>query len=166
MNESWVLRSDRGKLKTVGIWLVWIISAVVHQTIALAGIPVLSTFLIFTLISIFQGLNIAVPSNLASKLLTQVPGYPIQALLALILGLVLGRYFQRRVMLWVWVLPLALFCFVLLFPPLNGSSIFGPYFASQANHHATIRDQLSWSILVVPSLAYSLGGKLAKPKQL
>jgi hypothetical protein len=165
MTEEWLIRSDREKLKSAGIVLIWVVSAIVHQIIGLAGIPVLSAFLVFTLCSIAEGLNPAVPHYLASRLLTQIPGFPIQACLGFLMGLILGRYSQRRVILWVWVVPLILFCLVLLFPQIYGSSLFGPYYSPDDHHKSTLLERLSWSILFIPSASYALGAKLAKPRR-
>jgi hypothetical protein len=162
MTQEWLLRSDREKLNSVRIILLWIVSAIVHQIIGLIGIPVLSAVLIFPLCHLAQSMSPAIPSGLASRLLTQIPGFPIQACVGLLLGVILGRYSQRRIMLWVWVLPLLLFCFALLFPPLNGSSLFGPYYSPEAHHKSTFLEHLSWSILFIPSATYALGAKIAR----
>jgi len=164
MTEEWLKRSDREKWRVAGIALAWIASCIVHQIISLVGIPVLSAFLTFTLCSIAQSVTHSVPSGLASKLLTQIPGFPIQAILGFLLGLSLGNFSQRRVMMWVWVLPLILFCIALLFSPLNGSSQSGPLYPPEAHHKSTLLEQLSWSILFIPSAAYSLGAKSARPR--
>lgn len=158
------MQSDREKLKTAGVALIWIASAIVHQTIGLIGIPVLSTFLVFTLISIAHSFSPTISDHLASKLLTQVPGFPIQAAVGLLAGFLIGRFPQRKIILWVWVLPLILYCVALLFPPINGSSLFGPYYPPEAHHKSTLLEQLSWSILFIPSAAYALGAHIAKPR--
>jgi len=164
MTQEWLMKSDKEKLRAAGVVVLWIVSAIVHQTISLIGIPVLSAFLIFTACSMAQGLSPVFSSHLASRLLTQTPGFPIQACLGLLLGFVLGRYSQRKVMLLVWVLPLVIFSFVLVIHPMNGSPAFGPFYLQEARHKATFLEQLSWLIVVIPSAAYALGAKLAKPR--
>ena len=163
MSESWLIQPDREKWRTAWVALVWSVSAVVHQFIGLVGIPVLSAFVIFTLCSIARGLNLAFLQYLEGSLLTQIPVYPVQASIGLLTGFVLGRYSQRRIILWIWVLPLILFCLALIFEPMNGSAVFGPYYFSETHHESTLLGRLSWSILFIPSAAYALGAKIAKP---
>lgn len=164
MTQEWLVKSDQEKLKTAGIVFLWILSAIIHQTIGLVGIPVLSTVMVSSFCSIVQGSSPLFPPHLAGRLLTQIPGYPIQASLGILLGFILGRYSQRRVILSVWILPLVIFCLVLLIRPMDGSPAFGPYYLPEANHKTTLLEQLSWLIVVIPSAAYALGAKLAKPR--
>jgi hypothetical protein len=163
MTEEWLIRSDREKFRIAGIRLLWVISALVHQAIGLFGIAVLSAFLVFTVRSIVVGFHVAIPALSASAILTQTPGFPVQACLGLLLGLILGRYSQRKIILWVWVLPFALFIYVLFFPPLDGS-MFGPFYPPEAHHIPSMPERLSWSIIFIPSAAYALGAKLARAR--
>jgi hypothetical protein len=162
MKEELLVRSDTGKFRTSGMMLLWVVSALVHQIIGLLGIPVLSAFVLFTFGSTAEALHLSFTAHSASAILTQIPGYPVQACLGLILGLILGRYAQRKVIVWVWVLPLILFVSVMLFPPLYGSAAFGPYYPPDAHHVPSLAERLSWLIVLIPSAAYATGAKLAR----
>jgi hypothetical protein len=108
-------------------------------------------------------------------LLTENPFYPVQILAGLYLGWLLGRRFQHRSMLWIWVLPLAVLCYALIAVP-----ILVPAWTSILARPSTIRSRLSyyfgWGcqprahcidqlLITMPfyaSAAYSLGALLAR----
>src|SRR5208283_4378368 len=51
-------------------------------------------------------------SHLVHRVLTANPFYPVQIATGLCFGWVLGRRWQHRAMVWVWVLPLMVLCYV------------------------------------------------------
>jgi hypothetical protein len=148
------MQSGHEKLRTVG-------SAVAHQLISTVGVILLSGELVFLFCSIARSLSSYFTPKLASKILTQIPGFPIQATVGLLLGFIIGKFAQRKVMVWVWVLPLVLFAATALYPPLGGS-LFGPYSVPNAGRQISLLDRLSYALPFIASAAYALGAKITK----
>lgn len=108
-------------------------------------------------------------------ILSETPYYPAQIVVGLGLGWSLGRRFQQRVMLWVWVIPLAILCYaVISFTPEWTSVLEGPaasasrlshYFGWQGSIRGHCRDVHCMDQLVITmpfyaAVAYSIGGWL------
>jgi hypothetical protein len=64
-------------------------------------------------------------------------------------------------MVWVWVLPLALFCLTVVFPPMNGGALFAHYGDSAVPANRLL-SALSYSFPFVTAAAYSVGAKVAE----
>ncbi len=147
-----------GLLRTTG-------SAIAHQLISTLGVMVISGELVFTLCSVARIWNPSVPSKLASRILTEIPGFPVQAAIGLLLGFLLGRYLGRwvmvRVMVWMWLLPLALLCLAIVLPPGNGAPLFALHAGGSSSSASRFLDALSYSLPFVAAAAYSLGAKVA-----
>jgi len=148
-----------GILRTTG-------GAVAHQLISTLGVMVLSGQLIFTLCAIARTWNPSISPRLASRILTEIPGFPVQAVIGLLLGFLLAEFFRRwvmpRVMVWMWVLPLALLCLAVLFPPMNGASLFAHYAGGSTVPANRFLSALSYSFPFVAAAAYSVGAKVAE----
>jgi hypothetical protein len=149
------------KLRTAGEIMKTIGSAIVHQLISTVGVILLSGQLVFLFCSIARNWSPYFTPKLASRILTQIPGFPIQAAVGLSLGFIFGKFAQRKVMVWMWVLPLVLFVATALYPPLGGS-LFGPYSAPDAGKQISLLDRLSYSLPFIASAAYALGAKLTR----
>lgn len=111
----------------------------------------------------------------AHWLLTENPFYPVQIALGLYLGWLLGRRFQHRSMLWIWVLPLAILIHAvataptlipewtsILARPVTLQSRLSYYFARGCQVRAHCLDQLVITMPFYASLAYSVGALLAR----
>jgi len=145
-------------LKSTGI-------VIAHQLISTLGVLIISGQLVFTFCAVARTWNPSVPAKLASKILTGIPGFPVQAVIGLVLGFLLARFFGRwvmvRVMVWMWVLPLILFGLAVLFPPMHGAPLFAPYARGNSGPANTFLSVLSYSFPLVAAAAYSLGAKVA-----
>jgi hypothetical protein len=145
---------------------------VFHQIIGTWGIAVLAAFGLFSLFD-------ALPDNAHWKpsihfvhwVLTENPFYPVQIVAGLYFGWLLGRRFQHKAMLWIWVLPLAILSYFLIVTPvwtsvLAGTSTIGVrlshYFGWGCQPRARCLDQLVVTMPFYASVAYSLGALLAR----
>jgi hypothetical protein len=167
LSEAWLIKSDREKLKAVVVALDWVGSAILYQVIGLIAAPVMSGVLVYSFVSLLHGLQPAISLEWRSRLLTQTPGFPVQAVVGFLFGVWFGRFSppsKRKLMVWVWVLPLILFISVLLIQPLNGSGMFGKFYPPEAHHKSTFLELMSWLILVIPSAAFALGAKVVRPR--
>jgi hypothetical protein len=167
LSEAWLIKSDREKLKAAIAGLDRIGSAVLYQVMGLIAAPVMSGVLVYSIISLLHGLQPTISLEWRSSLLTQTPGFPVQAVVGFLFGVWFGRFSppsKRKLMVWVWVLPLILFISAIVTQPLNGSGMFGPFYPPEAHHKSTFLELMSWAILFIPSVAFALGAKVVRPR--
>jgi hypothetical protein len=153
---------------------------VMHQFIGMWG-PGMVAYFLGT--SVYEDLDLFhwYPSTrYLYRILSGNPYYLAQIVVGLGLGWSLGRRFQQRSMVWVWVIPLMILCYaVISFTPEWTSVLAGPS-TSRLSHYfgweGTIRghcrdshcmDQLVITMPFYAAVAYSIGGwfGLKHPKQ-
>jgi hypothetical protein len=155
---------------------------VAHQIVGTWGIAFFAAFALFSLLDVIPHFAEWKRSmRFVHWVLTENPFYPVQLLTALYVGWRLGRRFQHKSMLWVWVLPLAVLCFALiafnpewtsvLARPSTVGSRLSHYFGWGCQPRAHCLDQLVITMPFYSSVAYSLGALLArnalkKPRQI
>jgi hypothetical protein len=146
-----------------------------HQFIGMCGIPFAAP-VIFSLgfkVLLFYGHRY--PQRTFSSILTETPYFPVQVIFALILGWLLGRALRHQSIVWVWVLPCAILCYLVatatvlnpgwisvLARPGLGESRFSYYFGWGCQPAAHCLDQLLVTMPFYSSLAYSLGAVLGR----
>jgi len=141
-------------------WIADAFSFLFHQVLSTFGVVVLSAILIYTLWSIFHLVSPSADLGRASSLLTDTPGFPIQVVLGLALGFVLGKTRYRRVMEWVWILPFAILVFAIVFEPRNYSSLVAHFLGGGCRPSGHCFDQLLFTLPCFVSVSYSVGAKL------
>jgi hypothetical protein len=156
------MQSGHDNLKTAGGVLRAIRGVVSHLAISTMGVIFLSNVLISFLYTLAHIWYPSVTSRQVHWILTEVHGFPVQAAFGLLLGFVLAKYMRRKVMVWIWVLPLAFLCIAILFSPRYYSSIFDHFFGSGCTPAGHCFDQLGLTMPLVSSAAYSLGAKLRR----
>jgi len=154
---------------------------VVHQIVGTWGIAFLASFGLFSLFdAIPDFLGWKPPVRFVYWLLTENPFYPAQIVAGLYLGWLLGRRFQHKSMLWIWVLPLAALCCALMVGPIGLFPQRIPQWTSALARHSAVGSRLSYYfgrgcqprahcvdqlLITMPfyaSAAYSLGALLAR----
>ena len=157
---------------------------VAHQIVGTWGIAFLAAFGLTSLLDwIPDSVGWKPSMRFVHWLLTENPFYPVQIAAGLYLGWLLGRRFQRKSMLWIWILPLVALCYALmvgliLIPewtsvlarPKTFGARLSHYFGWGCQPRAGCLDQLMLTMPFYASAAYSLGALLArnslkKPKQ-
>jgi hypothetical protein len=121
---------------------------------------VLSHVLLFFLFKLIHALGGAVTIEQLHRTLTGIHGFPMQAAVGLLVGFVLATYMQRRMMVWIWLLPLAFLCIGIIFVPKDYSSVWGHFFGTECNVSGHCYDQMLFTMPLVASAAYSLGATL------
>ena len=149
---------------------------VMHQLIGTFGAATIAAFLVNFSFKLLHPLDASLfTSHNASVLLTELPYFPAQIILAAWLGFWLALRVQHRVMLWVWVLPLLVLCYAVIVGPiftpestsvlmLSGSSpaTFSHYFGSGCNPEKLCEDQLMITMPFYAASSYSVGALLGK----
>jgi hypothetical protein len=143
-----------------------------HQVVGTWGIAFLAAFGLFELFDVLTAISPWKPPMRAVHwVLTENPFYPVQIVAGLYVGWLLGRRFQHKCMLWIWIFPLAILAYAFVATNLNSSVLF---------HHDSIQARLSfyfgWGckprercivqlLITMPfyaSVAYSLGAFVAR----
>jgi hypothetical protein len=84
-----------------------VLAFVVHQIVGTWGIAFLAAVGLTSLFDLIPDSASWKPSmRFVHWLLTENPFYPVQIMAGLYLGWRIGRHFQHKSMLWIWVLPL------------------------------------------------------------
>jgi hypothetical protein len=149
-----------------------------HQFIGTWGVAMAAVPLAFFSFEILRPLN---PHLFASHnvhvLLTELPYFPMQIILALWSGWSFNRRFHHGSMLWVWVLPFLILCYAVVAVPTltpdqvftsvvmqagGNQSAFSHYFGSGCRVEDRCVDQLVITMPFYVSVSYSLGALLAQ----
>ncbi len=139
------------------------LSICLHLSISIIGVLLLSNLATFFL---FKCAHSFFPSITIQQLrwtLTGVHGFPVQAVVGLLAGFILARYMRRRVMIWIWLLPLIFLCAGILFGGKDYASWWSYYFGSGCDVRDRCFDQMLFTLPLVASVAYSLGAALRRP---
>lgn len=148
---------------------------VFHQVVGTWGIAFLAAFGLFGLFDVLTAISPWKPSmHVVHWVLTENPFYPLQILAGSYFGWLLGRRFQHKCMLWIWVFPFAILVYAFATRNLNSSVLF---------HNDSIQERLSfffgWGckprehciaqlLITMPfyaSVAYSVGALVARRRQ-
>ena len=146
-----------------------------HQFVGTWGIAFLAAFGLFSLFGGFRDIARAKPSmRFVHWLLTENPFYPVQILTGFYFGWLLGRRFQSKSMLWIWILPLAILAYAfaatpllspwasILMRPESGWARLSFYFGWGCQPRDRCIDQLLITMPFYASIAYSVGALLAR----
>ncbi|HEY0701320.1 MAG TPA: hypothetical protein VGD60_01005 [Candidatus Acidoferrales bacterium] len=155
--------------------LTTVLTFILHQLIATYGITATAPFLMTLSFRIFRLFAHRYPDRTFNSILTEIPSFPVQIIFALLLGWLLGRALQRRVMLWVWVIPFAILCaafFAVSIPatempsiisqPFPGQIRLAHFFGYGCRPANRCIDQLLLTLPFYSSLAYAFGALLAR----
>ena len=148
---------------------------VFHQLVGTWGIACIAGFGLFSLLDMVPDSAGWKPSvHFVHRLLTENPFYPVQIVSGLYFGWLLGRRFNHRSMLWIWILPLAILIYAfaatptlspwasILARPDTVQSRLSYYFGWGCQPRARCLDQLLITMPFYASVAYSFGALLAR----
>lgn len=140
---------------------------ILHQLLSVLGIGLACAVITFELCSLPIHLGADLPATEANWLLTEIPGFPIQTLVALFAGFSLAKIYRHKEMLFVWILPLIslILGMVLVIPEVSLSYFFSSA-CQPSNDYVVQRDhcvyQIVFGLPFLVSLAYALGALLAR----
>ena len=107
------------------------------------------------------------------KILTATPYFPVQTLVALLLGWAFYCVLEHRSMLWVWTIPVVLLCYLVItdftfpvhgrgFMPRSDQTVWTRYFGSGCAPIGRCEEQLAFTLYFYSAAFYSLGAFLAR----
>ena len=149
----------------------------IHQFIGSYGIAFLAPWIVAASGDVVRLFGKGYPIRTAYWILTGTPYFPVQIILALLLGFLIFRHFQHRVMTLVWIIPLILLAYAFIAIPTLTPSITPPRFQagvgeSRLSHYfgwgcqpTSLTHCLDQTLVTLPfyiSIAYSLGALLAQ----
>lgn len=123
---------------------------ILHQLIATIGVMVVAGFLTFAVLSHAR----------ASSILTTIPYFPIQLLVAILIGAVLQIYLRHSEMKWVWVLPLVLLTIGFFSAPFSFSDRITMFFGSICTPANRCFYQTGLTLPFYTTVAYTLAAFL------
>jgi len=145
------MASGKGKVKGVALF-------VVHQLISPYLLVAISAALTMSLL----------PTKAAHWLLTETPYFPVQILMGLIAGFVVGKRPTLPLARWMWVIPSLCLLLALVFLPIPaGQGRFDHFFGwaglPQHRQYDEVALTLPFYVALAYSCAASLGGRRVGP---
>jgi len=147
----------------------------VHQFIGTYGIVFFTPYVLASAFDFLRLFGKQYPSNLMYFVLTGTPFFPLQILLGLILGWLIGRHFRHRAMTLVWVIPALVLLYAIVAVPTFtpnitpdeyqagiGQSRFVHYFGWGCQPVHRCLDQATVTLPFYVAMAYSIGALLVR----
>jgi hypothetical protein len=141
-----------------------------HQFVGVYGIPFTAPLVFSLSFKLLYLLGHTYSKRNFYSVVSETPYFPVQIVFALILGWLLGRSLRHKSVFWVWVIPLAVMCYVFFtahMPLAEEKSIFVShgFVQSRLSHFfgwgcrpaARCFDQVLFTLPFYSSLAYSAG---------
>jgi hypothetical protein len=146
-----------------------------HQVLGSWGVAFLTT-LTFNLFLMCLGVFGSSPSGMRIyRLLTNTPYFPMQVVMGMYAGWLLGRRLRHRSMQWSWVLPLIVLCYAVFEIPTISSAFtsvllesgvnqsrWSHYFGWGCRPKDRCFDQLFFTMPFYASVGYSIGALVAR----
>ncbi|HXQ25725.1 MAG TPA: hypothetical protein VN822_04890 [Candidatus Acidoferrales bacterium] len=147
----------------------------VHQFLGTYGIMFVAPYILVSAGDFLQLFGRQFPMAYTYWILTGTPYFPVQILLGLLLGWLIGRHFQHRVMTWIWIIPLIYLLYAFIAVPTFTPNLTPPDFQagvgeSRLSHYFGwgcqpvnhCMDQTTVTLPFYISLSYCLGALLAR----
>jgi hypothetical protein len=90
-----------------------------HLLISTFGVAVAAAVLTYSAVPPLHQLFPSLNSRTIHWILTETPYFPVQIVVGLLWGFLLGRRYRHLVMLWTWVVPALAIALLILFVPLR-----------------------------------------------
>lgn len=142
-----------------------------HQMLGTWGIAFFAYYLGSSIFELLGVLGRTYSMRSLHWILTETPFFPVQVILGLYFGWLLGRRFKYRAMLWVWIIPALILCYAVVAVPTltpQATSVLaqtgGPlshYFGWGCQPKDRCLDQLLITMPFYVAVAYSIGAWLA-----
>lgn len=146
-----------------------------QQVIAPWGIAFSCPIVFFSISNLLRWTGWHISGHTTYSVLSGNQYFPVQITFGLVFGFLLGSCLQRRSMLWVWVIPLAILLYAFIAVPVlmptwtsvlerpnSFASRLSHYFGSGCKTSARCLDQLLITMPFYTSVAYSIGVLLAR----
>lgn len=139
-----------------------LIAFIGHQLMSTLGVIILSGFSTFTLFAAIHFLDSWFTSKRASWILTEIPGFPVQIATGIFIGFLVGKYLYNKAELYVWILPLLILCFGMVFIPAKEVPWFSYFFGRECSPVNRCFDQFFFTLPCFSSAGYSFGATMAR----
>lgn len=134
---------------------------VLHQFLSTIGVIVLSATMVYAMSAL---LRLICPTPRASLLLTEVPGFPVQDVVGIVLGFLMYRAFRVRSALWVWLVPSLFLCLGMLVASDARTSIFSHFVGDACRPAEHCFDQVLFTLPFLTSAGYAIGAAIARKR--
>lgn len=146
----------------------------VHQLIGTYGIAFATPYVVASVYDVLRLFGRLYSARSMYFILTGTPFFPVQILFAALIGCLAARHFKHRVMVWVWVIPLAVLVYSIVAVPTFtpaitpsayqagvGQSRFSHYFGWGCQPVNRCMDQTIVTLPFYVALSYSFGALFA-----
>jgi hypothetical protein len=135
---------------------------IAHLLCSTLGVLVSAAFLLFFEYGIIRIWNPLFTSTLASYTLTEIPGFPVQIVMGVMLGFVMGRRGRSRMIYWTWIVPLLCLLIAMAFAPSTSRPLLDHFFRDGCGPADGCIDQTALTLPFFASVAYSVGAGFAR----
>jgi hypothetical protein len=146
-----------------------ILTFLLHQFLSTIAIILGSPIIVFSVTSVLHIWRPEINNHVASRVLTTIPEFPIQTVLAFLFGFWLMKWTGQKVALWVWVLPAIVMLIMLIHGPVagfhSGANVFSHFFGSGCKPRDRCPDQIVFTLPLCAALGYSVGAAFARSQK-
>ena len=148
-----------------------ILTFLLHQFLSAFAVMVVSGIIVFNIGSVLHIWWPDINSHTASRVLTTIPEFPIQTMLAFLFGFWLFKWTGQKEALWVWVIPAIGMLILLVHGPVaeyglhSGVTVFSHFFGTGCNPRDRCLDQIAFTLPLCTAVGYSLGALLARSQR-
>jgi hypothetical protein len=145
-----------------------ILTFLLHQFLSTVAVMLGSPIIVFSITSVLHIWAPDINNHTASSVLTTIPEFPIQTMLAFLFGFWLLKWTGQKAALWVWVIPTIGMLILLVhgpvaeYGPRSGANVFSHFFGSGCKPGHRCLDQIIFTLPLCTSVAYSLGAAFAR----
>jgi hypothetical protein len=113
-----------------------VLTFLLHQFLSTVAVMVVSPIIVFSIASILHIWWPDISSHTASRVLTTIPEFPIQTMLAFLFGFWLFKWTGQKAALWVWIIPAIGMLILLVHGPVaeygihSGANVFSHFFGT------------------------------------
>lgn len=151
--------------------LLWLLKLIAHALVGTIGVGIITTVLTFTAVGIIRRIAPQTSPRLPHVLLTEVPGFPLQVVVGLVVGYLLWKITKQHVAFWAWIPSVALLLTAIArfasarvggnsFPQLAVLSL-EHFLGGECALQRHCFDQVMYTLPSVAAAAYSLGAFVA-----
>lgn len=153
-------------------WFTTGVLFAVHSAVGTIGVPVAASVLRYSLLIVLQQFNPSLSVRAGEwmqHMLMETPYFPVQIFLGLLLGFQLGRRYEHKVVLFIWIFPALTLILLVLFAPFPPSIIGGVeltkldhFFGWSCLPQNHCFEQVGVTLPLYSAASYSLGALIAR----
>lgn len=135
---------------------------VLHLLWSTIGVLLSSALGVYSAYSVLHEWDQWFTPKLASRTLTEVPGFPIQVAVGLLYGFRAGRTSRSPLVLWIWLVPALALLIAAAEAPHTSRPLLAHFFGTMCSPSDGCFDQVGLTLPLLASASYAAGAKIAR----